>query len=229
MTAETAEPAPRRRRADGERSRKSILQAAAALATVDGLEGLSIGRLAERTGMSKSGLYAHFGSKQELQLATVETANEIFEAEVIEPALRAPAGRDRLIALCDHYFSHLEREVFPGGCFFAAAAADFDTRAGPVRDAIAAAYSGLDELLQELAADARSRGELAADTDLAQLASSSAAFSSLRTPPTCSSGTPVRSNRAGGRCAHVWPSDPALWLASGRCASRSSSSTSTAP
>ncbi len=168
-TGETAQPAPRRRRSDGERSRKSILEAAAALATIDGLEGLSIGRLAERTGMSKSGLYAHFGSKQELQLATVETANEIFQAEVIEPALVAPAGRDRLIALCDHYFSHLEREVFPGGCFFAAAAADFDTRSGPVRDAIAAAYTGLDELLQELAADARSRGELPADTDLAQL------------------------------------------------------------
>ena len=168
-TGEIAQPAPRRRRSDGERSRKSILEAAAALATIDGLEGLSIGRLAERTGMSKSGLYAHFGSKQELQLATVETANEIFQAEVIEPALAAPAGRERLIALCDHYFSHLEREVFPGGCFFASAAADFDTRAGPVRDAIAAAYTGLDELLQELGADARGRGELAADTDLAQL------------------------------------------------------------
>jgi AcrR family transcriptional regulator len=169
-TGEIAQTAPRRRRSDGERSRKSILAAAAALATLDGLEGLSIGRLAERTGMSKSGLYAHFGSKQELQLATVETANEIFQAEVIEPALGAPAGRERLVALCDGYFSHLEREVFPGGCFFAAAAADFDTRSGPVRDAIAAAYTGLDELLQELAADARSRGEIAADTDLTQLA-----------------------------------------------------------
>ena len=100
-TGEIAQPAPRRRRSDGERSRKSILEAAAALATIDGLEGLSIGRLAERTGMSKSGLYAHFGSKQELQLATVEMANEIFQAEVVEPALAAPAGRERLIALCD--------------------------------------------------------------------------------------------------------------------------------
>jgi AcrR family transcriptional regulator len=169
-TGEIAQPAPRRRRSDGERSRRSILEAAAALATLDGLEGLSIGRLAERTGMSKSGLYAHFGSKQELQLATVETANEIFQAEVVDPALAAPAGLERLIALCDSYFSHLEREVFPGGCFFAAAAADFDTRPGPVREAIAAAYTGLDDLLQELAADARSRGEIAADTDLAQLA-----------------------------------------------------------
>ena len=87
-TGEIAQPAPRRRRSDGERSRRSILEAAAALATLDGLEGLSIGRLAERTGMSKSGLYAHFGSKQELQLATVETANEIFQAEVDRPGAR---------------------------------------------------------------------------------------------------------------------------------------------
>ena len=131
-----------------------------------------------------------------------------------EPALGAPAGRERLIALCDGYFSHLEREVFPGGCFFAAAAADFDTRSGPVRDAIAAAYTGLDELLQELAADARSRGEIAADTDLTQLAFDSAGFSSLPTPPMCSSGTPARSTRAGRPCAHVWPSERARWLAS---------------
>lgn len=174
-TGEIAQPAPRRRRSDGERSRRSILESAAALATLDGLEGLSIGRLAERTGMSKSGLYAHFGSKQELQLATVEVANEIFQAEVVDPALAAPPGRERLVALCDSYFSHLQREVFPGGCFFAAAAADFDTRPGPVREAIAAAYTGLDELIQELAAEARSRGEIA-DTDLAQLAFELAGF-----------------------------------------------------
>ena len=228
-TGEIAQPAPRRRRSDGERSRKSILEAAAALATIDGLEGLSIGRLAERTGMSKSGLYAHFGSKQELQLATVETANEIFQAEVIEPALAAPAGRERLLALCDHYFSHLEREVFPGGCFFASAAADFDTRRArsgtrsqPPTPASTSCCRSLAPTRAVAASSPRTRIWHSS-------ASSSAAFCSPRTPLTCSSGTPARSTRVGGPCAHVWPSEAARWLASGGCASRSSSSTSTAP
>src|ERR1700724_2521010 len=80
----------RRTRADGERPRATILRAAASLATVDGLEGLSIGHLAAAIGMTKSGLYAHFGSKQELQLATVEEAARIFQEEVVHPALAAP-------------------------------------------------------------------------------------------------------------------------------------------
>ena len=82
----------RRPRADGERTRGAILRAAASLATVDGLEGLSIGNLAAAIGMSKSGLYAHFGSKQELQLATVEAADQIFQETVVQPALAAPPG-----------------------------------------------------------------------------------------------------------------------------------------
>ena len=85
MEDTSAQRLRRKPRSDGERSRRTILDAAAKLATVDGLEGLSIGRLADHIGMSKSGLYAHFGSKQELQLATVDTARVIFEAEVVEP------------------------------------------------------------------------------------------------------------------------------------------------
>src|SRR6202035_2581873 len=96
--------APRRQRADGERTRDAILRAAASLATVDGLEGLSIGHLAAAIGMSKSGLYAHFGSKQALQLATVEEAGRIFAAEVVEPALTAPAGLGQLMAVCEAFF-----------------------------------------------------------------------------------------------------------------------------
>src|SRR6516162_11023713 len=87
-------------RADGERTRGAILRTAASLATVDGLEGLSIGNLAAATGISKSGLYAHFGSKLELQLATVEEANRIFEAEVIDPAMAASPGVPQLVAIC---------------------------------------------------------------------------------------------------------------------------------
>src|SRR5438094_10536953 len=98
--------ATRRRRSDGERSRTTILRAAASLATVDGLEGLSIGHLAAAIGMSKSGLYAHFGSKQELQLATVEEAGRIFEEEIVKPALVAAPGLAQLAAVCAAFFDH---------------------------------------------------------------------------------------------------------------------------
>ena len=162
--------APTRRRPDGERSRRAILRAAAELATVEGLEGLSIGRLADETGMSKSGLYAHFASKQALQLATVETANEIFDVEVVQPALEAPAGRERLVALCDAYLSHLQRDVFPGGCFFAATAADFGMRPGPVRDAIKESWTAFEGLVAELIEEARAKGEIAAEPETEQLA-----------------------------------------------------------
>jgi len=83
--------------------------------------------------MSKSGLYAHFGSKEELQLATVETAREIFDAEVVEPTQTIVDPLERLQALCDRFLSHVERHVFPGGCFFASTAAEFDTHPGPAR------------------------------------------------------------------------------------------------
>src|SRR5207253_2019962 len=127
----------RKRRADGERSRRTILDAAAKLATVDGLEGLSIGRLAEHIGMSKSGLYAHFGSKQELQLATIETAGDVFTTEVLAPAEAAATPVAKLETLCDLFLTHVERRTFPGGCFFASAAAEFDTHPGAVRERIA--------------------------------------------------------------------------------------------
>jgi len=130
--------APRRSRADGERTRGAILRAAASLATVDGLEGLSIGNLAAAIGMSKSGLYAHFGSKQELQLATVEEAGRIFVAEVVQPALAAPPGLAQLAAVCEAFFEHLQRRTFPGGCFFVGAALEMGTRPGPVKEAVAA-------------------------------------------------------------------------------------------
>lgn len=113
---------PRRSRTDGERTRSAILRTAASLATVDGLEGLSIGNLAAATGISKSGLYAHFGSKQELQLATVDEAERILDAEVVQPALAAQPGLAQLVAVCEEFLDYLRRRVFPGGCFFAAAA-----------------------------------------------------------------------------------------------------------
>src|SRR3954462_13040735 len=125
MTDSAVPETHRKPRADGERSRRTILDAAAKLATIDGLEGLSIGRLADHIGMSKSGLYAHFGSKEELQLATIETAREIYEADVVAPAARAATPLAKVEALCAQFLSHVERRVFPGGCFFASAAAEF--------------------------------------------------------------------------------------------------------
>jgi AcrR family transcriptional regulator len=150
----------RRRRSDGERSRSAILHGATQLATIDGLEGLSIARLAEHIGMSKSGLYAHFGSKQELQLATVDAAHAIFEREVTRPALEERQGVPQIVALCEAFLSYLERGVFPGGCFFAAAAAEFDSHDGPVRDRIRDFYIEWLDLLVDLIRDARGRGEL---------------------------------------------------------------------
>ncbi len=167
--SETSSPR-RHGRADGQRRREQILQTAAQLATVEGLEGLSIGRLAEATGMSKSGLYAHFGSKQELQLATIDTARDIFIDVVAQPAFTAPAGIERLRAACLRFLDHVDQQVFPGGCFFSSVAAEMGARSGDVHDRIAREQLDWIALLEALATDARHRGHLRADTDAAQLA-----------------------------------------------------------
>ncbi len=156
MNAQTT----RKPRADGERSRHAILDAAARLATVEGINGLSIGGLADRIGMSKSGLYAHFKSKEELQLATIDTAAGLFNAEVVEPGVAAPAGRVRLWALANEFLAHLERGVFPGGCFFASVAAELDTRPGPVRDRIAEFVTEWFGLLTATIEDSQRAGEI---------------------------------------------------------------------
>jgi AcrR family transcriptional regulator len=124
----------------GSGTRASILDRAIDVASVEGLEGLTIGRLAGELRMSKSGLFAHFGSKQELQLATVAAAAERFRARVIDPALGLPDGAPRLRAMAERYLDQLQD--YSGGCFFAAATAEYDDRPGPVRDAIATALDG---------------------------------------------------------------------------------------
>jgi AcrR family transcriptional regulator len=169
MNSDSTTTQARRPRADGERSRQTILRAAANLATIDGLEGISIGNLAAHIGMSKSGLYAHFGSKQELQLATVETAREIFDAEVVEPTRTIVDPLERLHALCDRFLSHLERRVFPGGCFFASAAAEFDTHPGPVKDKIASVQQHWMERIELLIREAQAAGSLDGTEDPSQL------------------------------------------------------------
>jgi AcrR family transcriptional regulator len=159
-----------KRRPKGQRTRAAILTEAARLASVDGLDGLTIGGLASAIGMSKSGLYAHFGSKEDLQLATIASARETFVAEVFVPALAAPQGIRRLYAACEAFLSHIERRVFPGGCFFAVAAADVGTHDGAVRDAVAAQQRDWVELLERLAHKAMDVGELGSGLNAAQLA-----------------------------------------------------------
>ena len=173
MTTQTrnqGSPRQRQRRADGERTRRAILNTAASLATVDGLEGLSIGHLAAATGISKSGLYAHFGSKQELQLATVEAAERILTEEVVQPALAGRPGRGQLAAACEAFLSYVQRRVFPGGCFFAATSLEMSARPGPVRQRLAAVQSDFTALLRSFAATAVEQHELPANEDPDRLA-----------------------------------------------------------
>jgi AcrR family transcriptional regulator len=137
-------------------SRKdAILERAVEVASEEGLEGLTIGRLSSELGLSKSGLFGHFGSKEDLQLAAVDAAGAIFLREVVEPALAEPEGAPRLSAYCDRWVGYLEREVFSGGCFFAAASAEFDGRPGAVRNKL---RDGQGAWLDELAKQARLGG-----------------------------------------------------------------------
>jgi len=152
----------------GKSSRAAILLAAAKLATTKGLSGLSIGDLAAEVGMSKSGLYAHFKSKDELELAIVETAATIFNNEVIEPAMGAEPGIVRLKAFIDSFLAYLQSKLFPGGCFFAAVALELDTRPGPARDLVLQVLDRWLGLLRQCIIDAQARGEIGADTDVAQ-------------------------------------------------------------
>jgi AcrR family transcriptional regulator len=152
----------------GQASRTTILLAAAKLATLKGLDGLSIGDLAAEVGMSKSGLYAHFKSKEELELATIETAAEIFEREVLRPALKSPMGAQRLRALVESFLVHLERRVFPGGCFFAAVATELNTRPGVARDRVVAVQQKWLALLKQCFLDGQANGEIDAATDVDQ-------------------------------------------------------------
>lgn len=154
----------------GDHTRRAILDHAAAIASVDGLEGLSIGRLASDLNVSKSGVFAHFGAKEELQLATVRWAREVFIAEVISPALRTPAGLRRLWRLYDNWLDYARRRVFPGGCFFASAIAEFDARPGRVRDAVAESVREWRDLMESAIVRARDMGEIAGEVDARQLA-----------------------------------------------------------
>jgi AcrR family transcriptional regulator len=152
----------------GQVSRTAILLAAAKLATIKGLDGLSIGDLAAEVGMSKGGLYAHFKSKEDLELATIEMAADIFDREVLLPAAGMPAGSQQLRALVDSFLGYLERRVFPGGCFFAAVAMELDTRPGLTRDRVVAVQQKWLSFLRQCFLDAQAIGEFDPGADVPQ-------------------------------------------------------------
>lgn len=166
----TAQRPARRQRSDGERSRAAILDEAARLATVEGIDGLSLGRLADAVGMSKSGLFAHFGSKEELQLATIEAANAIFEERVLAPGAAASGGLDRLRALLDAYLSYVEARTFPGGCFFATVLVEVSMQPGAVRDRLLAFLQDWIGRLEASIRDAQREGDIDKSEDPGQLA-----------------------------------------------------------
>jgi AcrR family transcriptional regulator len=161
---------PRRTQEDADRTRTAIVDRAVAVASIDGLEGLTIGRLADQVGMSKSGLIRHFGTKERLQLAALEAASEVFVEEVWRPVADQPPGLVRLRALCASWLSYLRRGVFPGGCFLSAASLEFDDRPGPVRDRVASTMERWLGVLAHEAEIAVDAGDLPAGTDPAQLA-----------------------------------------------------------
>ncbi len=154
----------------GAQTRSAILSRAADIASAEGLEGLSIGRLATELRISKSGVFTHFGSKEELQLATVRKAVELYREHVIQPALDVPPGLGRVRALLAAWQRYQREPVFPGGCFFHSTMAEFDARPGRVRDAIATSQRDWRGFLERCLREARELGEIDAAADIAQLA-----------------------------------------------------------
>jgi AcrR family transcriptional regulator len=154
----------------GERTRTAVLDRALVLATSAGLDGLSLNQVAEALGVSKSGLFAHWRSKEALQLAVIDHAREQWTDRVVRPALAEPAGLRRLWAVHDHRIRFYEDRVLPGGCFFANAHFEFNARPGVIHDRLAAEMADWMAFLTRVSADAVAAGELPADVDPAALA-----------------------------------------------------------
>jgi AcrR family transcriptional regulator len=152
--------------ARGDATRRLVLRRAVDVASVDGLAGLSLGRLATELELSKSGVFALFGSKEELQLATIEAALDIFRSHVVTPARAVAPGLPRLRAVCEKWLDYSETRVFPGGCFFFNVGAEFDARPGRVHDAVAAASGSFAAFLREIAAEAVALGHVDADAEV---------------------------------------------------------------
>ena len=161
---------PRRSAAAVADTRSGVLDAAVRRASVDGLEGLTIGRLADELSMSKSGLFGLFGSKEELQVATFERAVEDFTREVWRPVEGRRPGLPRLLALIDGWLGYHRRRALPGGCFVTTATIEFDARPGPLREAVARVRRRMHRLLEADVRAAVEAGEVPAGTDPADVA-----------------------------------------------------------
>lgn len=154
----------------GEETRQAIIDEAYSLASCIGVGSLTIGSLAERTRMSKSGLFAHFGSKEELQLAVLRESQDRFAEVVLRPAMREPRGLPRLRAIMLNWLDWTRAANIPGGCVINAAAAEFDDQPGPLRDEVRKALFSLRDFLRDAVAKAVVEGHLRADTDVDQFA-----------------------------------------------------------
>lgn len=153
----------------GELTRAAIVEAALAIARRDGLEGLTIGALAEQMRMSKSGVFAHFGSREELQRAVLAEYAQRFVAAVLAPAVRRPRGLPRLQAILDNWLALLAKEI-EQGCLMVSGSIEYDDRPGPLRDAVAGIVRGWTAELLRAIDYAKASGELRADVDARQLA-----------------------------------------------------------
>ena len=162
-------PVGARTLAKGEQTRAEIVGVALAMAARVGLEGLSIGTLAAAVGKSKSGVFAHFGSREELQIAVVREYYRRFEAEVFQPAMRQPRGLPRVRALFDNWLRHTSAELDDSGCIFISGAVEFDDRPGPVRDALAQAVDAWIGAMTRAVAQSCQEGHLAAGADPRQI------------------------------------------------------------
>jgi AcrR family transcriptional regulator len=154
----------------GNQTRRLVLGRTMDIASVEGLGGLSIGRVAGELGLSKSGVFALFGSKEELQLATIRAARAVFVDRIVRPAREVPGGLARVWALCERYLDYSRGRVFPGGCFFTAVSAEFSARVGAVHEAVASARVDWVTFVEEVIEEARVAGELRAELDVRQLA-----------------------------------------------------------
>jgi AcrR family transcriptional regulator len=154
----------------GERTRSAVLDRAVLLATADGLDGLSLSRLADDLGISKSGLFAHWRSKEALQLAAIDHAREQWRDRIIRPSLAAPRGVPRLWAVHEHRLAFYDSGALPGGCFFANANFEFNARPGAIRDRLAAELTAWMTFLTRLAAEAVAAGDLRPEADPGGLA-----------------------------------------------------------
>lgn len=152
----------------GQQTKAAIVDAALRIATQVGLEGLSIGAVAEAMGMSKSGVFAHFGSRDELQISVVREYSARFQSQVFEPAMVLPRGLPRVRALFDHWMRFTSAEL-DSGCIFISGAVEFDDRPGPVHDALVAAVGDWVEAMMRAVAQARHEGHLVADADEQQI------------------------------------------------------------